>query len=212
MTLDKADFLRATRTSRAVCASNTGYRMNRTCFRVFVAFSALCLAHASSATTDEDMEQKSRQKMAAIHLMIQQAARRENATLVKGSIRAYGFGADTVIGFYTVEAAGKPQQYMVVLEQDIDIDAGEIAPPIEGPLITMKRYSSKTNVVGHLRIDGERGRTLDTSAAKINEARDSPDKLDVRVILTDVGTGAPVTFHIKQSFRDQKAAIRELAP
>jgi hypothetical protein len=180
--------------------------------KIIYAISLLCIV--SLAHANEDADQKSnQQRLMAVIEHIDQTAHQEHATLVSGSVNVRVFGPDATVAFFTLLGAGGAQyQYMIFLERRIDKEAGEVAPPIEGAYIILKRYSHRHVVIGHIKIGSTNRRILDISSAVIKEDRtESIDfRLRATVTIPVVGSGAPVNFLISHRYDIEKATISEL--
>jgi hypothetical protein len=161
------------------------------------------------ASAQSDMDDTSRQRMTEVSSHLKQIAQSEKATVVRGSVRMFVFGAGAAVGFYALEdTGGTQQQRMFVMETQTDFARGEAAPPISGPHITMKRYHTKQAVVGDGPVGGK-GRTLDVAQAQVQDETAIGFYLLATVTVPITGASRSVTYKISHPLKTKRATITE---
>jgi hypothetical protein len=180
--------------------------MNRKLFLTIYLLIVLPLASADEAAMRED----NRQRLTAISAEIKETASSEKAVLVQGSLRINVFGPEATIAFYTLEGTNNSQQqYMVVLEKQVDTAAGEVAPALQTAHLIARQYSTRQVVVGHARIGAQGWRTVDVTRATVDEQRSAQFELLATVTLPVTGAVKPVIFRISRAYGDKLAIIVE---
>jgi len=180
--------------------------MNRILFLAICLLTVLPLASADEAAMRED----NRQRLAAISAEIEQTSSSEKAALVQGSLRFNVFGPEATVAFYTLAGTNNSrQQYMVVLEKQVDTSAGEVAPALQTAHLIARQYSTRQVVVGHARIGAQGWRTVDVVHATLDEERSDQFELLATVTIPVAGTTKPVIFRISHAYGDKQAIIIE---
>ncbi len=178
---------------------------------IFSIYFLFAISHTCAA---EDAYQENNQKrLAAVLENIEQTAQQERATLVKGTMRLLVFGPDATVALYTLAGAdGDQYQYMVLLMVEPDISAGEVAPPLKGSYVELRRYAIRHVVIGQAQIGGTGERLLDLSGATVRSERANSraTRILATVTIPIVGNRIPAKFRIKRTYEMDKAAIDEI--